>query len=820
MLSDDALKNILENLTLADKVKLVSGESSWRTHAIEEANIPVLKVSDGPNGVRGDGGVSAACFPVGVCMASTWNVNLLGRIGKAIADEARSKSVQVVLGPTINIQRTPLGGRNFECFSEDAFLSGELASSYTLGLQAEGIGACLKHFVCNDSEFERHTLSVEVDDRTLREIYLRPFEIAIKKSQPWTIMAAYNRINGTYACSHDQLINRVLKDEWDFDGLVISDWYAAKETIENANGGLDLEMPGPAIAFGNSLLEAVNEGHVDESTIDDKVIRLLRLLSRSGNFAFPDLSAERAENQVDHQKVAYDAATEGMVLLKNEGLLPIKANEIKSLAVIGPNSEDFRIMGGGSSSLKPHYIRSPIEALAEALPEVKLQQHFGCQTYKYLPGPATHLLSSTIRINKSGDQGDDNVEGTQEGLQCYFLEDLNDESSINERIISSNKIFANNPFAPGTAAKALKIQGYYQAETEGEYEFGLLSTGQSRLYVDGEIIIDAWDADQRQAGDAFFQQANLEKRSKLFITKGRQVEIRIEFNHLEENSFRVLRYGILPPELGDPIEDAAKIAEQSDYVLLLCGTNDDWETEGNDREMLALPGKQDQLIERILKANKNTIVVNNSGSPISMPWVNEASAIIQAWFAGQEFGKALSDIILGISNPSGKLPISFPIRLEDTPAFTSYPGEFGKVHYGEGIFVGYKWYLSKDIPCLFPFGHGLSYTQFSYKLMLYQDQAIDVTISNCGQTTGKEVIQIYSHALNPSVSQPKQKLIGFKKVELTPGETKTVSIELDDMAFCYWHVGEQRWLLDQGTYRISAASSSTQIHLSEDVIIQ
>lgn len=818
MLSDDALKNILENLTLADKVKLVSGESSWRTHAIEEANIPVLKVSDGPNGVRGDGGVSAACFPVGVCMASTWNAHLLGRIGKAIADEARSKSVQVVLGPTINIQRTPLGGRNFECFSEDAFLSGELASSYTLGLQAEGIGACLKHFVCNDSEFERHSLSVEVDDRTLREIYLRPFEIAIKKSKPWTIMAAYNRINGTYACSHDQLINRVLKEEWDFDGLVMSDWYAAKETIENANGGLDLEMPGPATTFGTSLLDAVNEGHVDESTIDDKVTRLLRLLSRSGNFEFPDLSAERAENLEDHQKVAYDAATEGMVLLKNEGLLPIDANTIKSLAIIGPNSEDFRIMGGGSSSLKPHYIRSPIEALEEALPDVKLQQHFGCHTYKYLPGPATHLLSPNIHADQSGDEKKD--AGTRVGLRCSFLEDINDESTINERIISSNTIYASNPFTPGSTAKALRIQGYYQAESEGEYEFGLLSSGQSRLYVDGKIIIDAWNADQRQAGDAFFQQANLEKRSKHFLAKGQQVEIRIEFNYLAENSFRALRYGILPPLLDDPIEEAAKIAAQSDYVLLLCGTNDDWETEGNDREMLALPGKQNQLIERILKANKNTVVVNNSGSPISMPWVNEAPAIIQAWFSGQEFGKALTDIILGTSNPSGKLPISFPIRLEDTPAFTSYPGEFGKVHYGEGIFVGYKWYLTRDIPCLFPFGHGLSYTKFSYKSMLYQDQAIDVTISNCGQSTGKEIIQIYSQALNPCVSQPKQKLIGFKKVELAPGETTTVSIELDDMAFYYWHAEEGQWVLDPGTYRISAASSSTQIHLSEEVTIQ
>jgi beta-glucosidase len=813
MLSDDELLNILAQLTLPDKVKLVSGESSWRTHAIEEPNIPVLKVSDGPNGVRGDGGVTAACFPVGVCMASTWNGSLMGQIGKAIAEEARTKSVQVVLGPTINIQRTPLGGRNFECFSEDAFLSGELASSYTLGLQAEGIGACPKHFVCNDSEFERHSLSVEVDDRTLREIYLRPFEIAIRKSQPWTIMAAYNRINGTYACSHDQLINQVLKKEWGFDGLVISDWYAAKETVENANGGLDLEMPGPAATFGASLMTAIDEGSVDSATIDDKVARLLRVLNRSGNFDNPSLSAETAENHIEHQKVAYDAAAEGMVLLKNENLLPLKAENIKSLAVIGPNSCDFRIMGGGSSALKPHYVRSPMQALREALPGVDIRQHFGCYTYKYLPAPETRLLSPNIDTAN-------NKTGSPEGLRAYFFNDIDDESPINERTISSNTIYVSNPFAPGSNAKALRAQGTYQAEFEGEYEFGLLSTGQSRLLVDGEIIIDAWDVDQRKPGDAFFQQANLEKRAKVFIPKGKQVEILIEFNHIAGNSFRALKYGILPPQIVDPIFEAAEIAANSDYVLLLCGTSDDWETEGNDREMLALPGDQNQLIESILKANKKTVVINNSGSPISMPWVNEAPAIIQAWFSGQEFGHALSDILLGITNPSGKLPVSFPIRLEDTPAYTSYPGEFGKVVYGEGIFVGYKWYLTRDIPCLFPFGHGLSYTEFSFQKMFYNDQKVEVTISNTGLTNGKEVIQIYSRALNPSVSQPRQKLIGFEKVELKAGEKKSVTIELDDMAFSYWHVGEQCWTLDSGAYCISAASSSTQFHLSKDITIQ
>lgn len=740
-------------------------------------------------------------------MASTWNLDLLKDIGTAIAEEAKFKSVQIVLGPTINIHRTPLGGRNFECFSEDALLSGELAAAYTNGLQAEGVGACLKHYVCNDSEFERHSLSVEVDERTLREIYLRPFEIAIKKSQPWTIMAAYNRINGIYACSHDELNNQILKKEWGFDGLVISDWYAAKETVDNFNGGLDLEMPGPAITFGPALQKAIDAGKVDPSIIDDKVIRLLRTINRAGNFDFPEIENERAENLEAHRKVAYQAAAEGMVLLKNDGLLPLKVENIKSLAIIGPNAEDFRIMGGGSSALKPHYISNPVAALRAALPDVKIVEHFGCHTYKYIPGPDSHLISPE-------------KQSTQSGLSCHFLDNFTDTTPINQRLITGNTLYASNPFSPQQAAKALKLQGFYLAESTGDYEFSLLSTGQSRLSINGDVLIDSWEAEHREPGDAFFQQANQEKRASYFIEANTQVEILIEFNHLEQNSFRVVRYGILPPQLEDSVAQAVEIAGNADYVLLITGTNDDWETEGNDRETLALPGRQNELVEKVLAANNNTVLVNNSGSPISMPWKDQAPAIIQSWFAGQEFGNALADIVLGVVNPSGKLPITFPRRLEDTPAYTSYPGEFGKVHYGEGIFVGHRWYLSRDIPSLFPFGHGLSYTQFSYDEMSYKDHVVFVTITNTGKVQGKETIQIYSQALDSKVAQPIRKLIGFTKVDLAAGETATAAIELDDMAFSYWHSQKHGWELSPGEYQISAASSSTDTRLSERILIQ
>ena len=429
------IEALLSSLLLEEKVKLVAGESFWRTHPIESAAIPVLKVSDGPNGVRGDGGVAAASFPVGICMASTWNKALIQRVGDAIADEAKSKDVQVVLGPTINLHRTPLGGRNFECYSEDPYLSGMLASAFTDGIQAKGVGACLKHYVCNDSEFERHTISVEVDERTLREVYLRPFEIAIERSQPWTVMASYNRINGIYACSHDALVNNVLKKEWGFDGLVISDWFAAKETIENALGGLDLEMPGPAVAWGAELLKAAQEGDVPESVIDDKVRRLLRVLERSGRFEDPVEKPELGVDKLEHQKIAYQAAVEGMVLLKNEQVLPLKKDDLNKIAVIGPNTKSFRIMGGGSSSLRPHYVKSPLDVLQETLQASEVRTAIGCTTHKFIPEPARDLLSPAVGSNAKGLRGE------------FYQGDIGSEM-LGERVIGAATIHIGGKWPP------------------------------------------------------------------------------------------------------------------------------------------------------------------------------------------------------------------------------------------------------------------------------------------------------------------------------------------------------------------------------------
>jgi beta-glucosidase len=796
------IEGLLSSLQLDEKVKLVAGESFWRTHPIESAGIPVLKVSDGPNGVRGDGGVAAASFPVGICMASTWNKTLIQQVGDAIADEANSKDVQVVLGPTINLHRTPLGGRNFECYSEDPFLSGMLASAFTDGIQAKGVGACLKHFVCNDSEFERHTISVEIDQRTLREVYLRPFEIAIERSRPWTVMASYNRINGVYACSHDELVNNVLKKEWGFDGLVISDWFAAKETVANALGGLDLEMPGPAVAWGDELLKAAQRGDVPESVIDDKVRRLLRLLQRSGRFEDPLEKAELGVDQCEHRKIAYQAAVEGMVLLKNEQVLPLKKADLNKLAVIGPNTKSFRIMGGGSSSLRPHYVKSPLDVLQETLATTQVRTAIGCTTHKFIPEPERHLLSPAVGSNAKGLRGE------------FYQGDIGSQV-IGERVIAAATIHIGGKMA---AAQSAQFEGFYEALESGAYEFGLLSTGQARMYVDDKLVIDNWQG--TEPGEAFFMQATSEKTAKVSLRAGSTVSIKIEFKVDASKTFKALRYGVLAPQSEDSIADAVDLARDSDAVVLMVGTNDDWETEGNDRETLSLPGQQDELIRRVLDVNSNTVIVNNSGAPITMPWFDQAPAVIQSWFAGQEFGNALTDILLGTANPSGKLPITFPRRLEDTPAFTNYPGEFGRVHYGEGLFVGYRWYESRDILPLVPFGHGLSYTTFEYSDLKLSETEVNLQLANTGEHTGLETVQVYIEAINPRVSKPKIELRGFEKIQLQPNESKSVIVQLDTRAFEYWNELNSAWEVLAGEYAVHVGSSSRDIRLLGNIEIQ
>ncbi|MEZ5559928.1 MAG: glycoside hydrolase family 3 C-terminal domain-containing protein [Pseudomonadales bacterium] len=796
---------LLQAMSLEEKVSLLAGRSFWITTAVPRLGVPAIKVTDGPNGARGDGvsGATAASLPVGSALGSTWNLALVREVGRVLGEEALTKNAQVLLGPTINLHRTPLGGRNFECYSEDPYLSGLLACAFIDGVQSTGVGACPKHFVANDSEYQRHSISSEVDERTLRELYLTPFELAVTRARPWSLMSSYNRINGTFASSHRALLRDLLKDQWGFDGVVVSDWGAALETEANLNGGLDLEMPGPTRTRGQALVEAVRGGRVAQADVDDSVRRMLRLIARSGRFDAPDPVPEAAVDRPEHRAVARRAAAEGMVLIRNEGLLPLDPARVGNLAVIGPNARNGQIQGGGSSAVFPHYQVMPLEGLRRA-GNWTVQHSPGCFNHKYLPLPAPG------RLTCDGEPGC-RLRLFPEGSDIAALERMVELTFNPMGGLPLNMIGAGRVGPAFTAT----LEAEFVPEVSGSHQFGLMSSGLTRLFIDDVEVIDNWTAQER--GDAFFGWGSSERRAAIDAEAGRSYRFRIEFQSAPDVLVSGVRYGILPPHTDDMIEQAARTAAAADAAVLVVGSNADWETEGNDRRDMSLPGDQLALIDAVLSANPNTLIVVNTGAAVDMPWLQRAPAVLQAWLPGQEFGNALADVITGRVNPSGRMPTTVPLRLQDTPAYTSYPGEAGRVLYGERLFMGYRWYDARDLPVRVPFGHGLSYTQFDYSDLEISGDLTSVTVRvavrNVGRLAGQEVVQLYLRATDAPVQRPEQELRAFAKPSLAPGERTTVQFTLTPRDFAYWDVTRGDWLAAAGNYEIRVGASSRDIRL-------
>ena len=603
------------------------------------------------------------------------------------------------MGPTINLHRHPLGGRHFECYSEDPILTGELASSYVKGVQSVGVSACLKHFIGNDTEFQRHFVSSNIDERTLREIYLLPFEMGVKAGS-MSVMSAYNQLNNVFCSSHKELLIDILKEEWNFPGYVVSDWGAALDTVGNANGGLDCEMPGPAKSWGDNLIKAVNEGKVDEEMVDDKVRRILRVAEFTGRLDNPEEQPERTNDLEEDHALIRRSGSEGMVLLKNNSLLPLKVEKLKKLAVIGPNALKGQYLGGGSAALNPHYVVHPLEGISSAVgSNVDVSFAKGCHTHKFLPPIPSNLFKG------------------KKGYKVEFYDGQEFEGSpIETKNLEGGKFWALGGFGldiVSTAKKpslSVRFSGILKPEINGEYDFEIFSIGPSKLSIDNEELIDNWSS--QEPGDAFFGMGSKAKRGQKILEAGNEYSIQIEYKW--EGRFPAVQIGMLAPDEHDLMEAAVSLAHESDAAILIVGTNSDWETEGNDRDSLQLPLRQNELIEKVCEANKNTVVILNTGSPCEMPWNDKAEAILQCWFPGQEFGNSLADIIFGDVNPSGKLPTTFPVKLEDTPAFKTYPGKDLQMDYEEGLYIGYRWYEKEKILPLYPFGHGLSYTSFDY----------------------------------------------------------------------------------------------------------
>ena len=795
------IDDLLKQLTLEEKISMLAGADLWHTVPVPRLGIPQFKVTDGPNGARGAWGSMASpsvATPVGIALGATWNPAIVEKVGNVLADELEAKGAHILLAPTVNIHRTPIAGRNFECYSEDPFLSGMIASAYIKGIQDKGKGACIKHFVANDQEFERFSMSSEVDERTLREIYLEPFRIAIRNANPWSVMSSYNRVNGTYACEYDHTLKDILKDEWGYEGIVMSDWFGTYDTDVPA-GGLDLEMPGPARWMAEEhVKKALENGTLTEEALNDKVRRLLRVLEKAGLFENPKLHAEKGENKPQHRKIMREAAREAIVLLKNNGTLPLK--KVKSIAVIGPYANAAQILGGGSSSVSPHYVVTPFEGIKDRAGKIKVETTPGCHIFKSMPAPASETLS------------------TPDGKQGLSLKIFNGTEFEGEPVYAEVTTRVQHGWFDRSVPNAdqecfsMIMEGLFTPKESGVHTLELGGVGWSKLYLDNNLLIDhSHDSDMGQA---------LTKEVKL--VGGKSYPIKVEYYWKGNPRWKSVGIGHQPPQPKDTIAEAVKLAKNSDVVVLVAGLNPEWETEGADRVDMKLPGRQNELIERVAKANKNTIVVLNAGSAVEMPWIDKVPAVLQMWYDGQEQGSALADILFGDESPSGKLPTTFPVRLEDNPAYTNYPGENGQVRYGEGIFVGYRYYDKKKLAPLFPFGHGLSYTTFTYSNLrvgaksITPSQAlkVKVDVTNAGKVAGREVVQLYVRDVKSTFARPEKELKAFQKVELKPGQTKTITFTLDREAFWYFDSRKNAWATEPGEFEILVGASSRDIRLS------
>jgi beta-glucosidase len=801
---EQRVEDLLARLTRKEKVSLMGGGSPFTTQPIERLGVPALHFSDGPNGVHSREEEPTTVFPTGSALAASWNPDVVQSVGQAIGREALARDVQVILGPNVNMQRSPLAGRNFESYSEDPYLAGKIGIDFVKGVQSQGVGTSVKHFVANEQEANRLRGSSNVDERTLREIYLLPFEMIVKEAKPWTVMVSYNRLNGTYMSENEPLMRNVLKEEWGYDGLLMSDWGAVHTTVEAANAGLDLEMPGPPRYFGSSLVVATLTWQVEQSVIDDAARRVLRLIVRSGvldggTHGSGELRSAR------NRAVAFAAAREAITLLKNDRqLLPLDKSRIRSLAVIGPNADVPLYQGGGSAQVIPSRISTPLSSLRNALgTSVKITYAQGADNDRLPPPADARLLSPT-------------QDRTEQGLAFAYF----DNTSFQGRPVRTG---VETYFDKGATRSAdgkqisARWEGYFWPPRDGAYELCLSQLGAATLYIDDRKLI-APDLGTVQPPERDY---GLPVRTaSVELQGGRPHRLKVEYVSLPI-TVRSIRIGIRVPAGG--IYEAVQVARSADAAIVFVGSSRSGETEGRDRPDMDLTGRQNELVDAVLAANPNTIVVLNSGSPIALPWVDKAPSIVEAWLAGEEGPEALVQVLLGEADPSGKLPFTFPRRLEDNPAYLYYsPGR--DANYGEGVFVGYRYYDKRKIDPLFAFGHGLSYTTFDYGNLRVPAEVpvgkpIDVSIDvkNTGKRSGQETVQLYvGDEATTEVVRPVKELKAFQKVSLAPGETRTVKFALSPRDLSYYDVHRRDWTSTPGLHRIYVGSSSKDIRQMRD----
>ncbi|MBT1583739.1 glycoside hydrolase family 3 protein [Curtobacterium flaccumfaciens] len=792
---------LLGQLSTDEKVQLLTGRDFWTTWPIEKIGLRRILMSDGPSGVRGevwDERDPSLNLPSATALSASWDRAIAKRYGAAAAVEARRKGVDVVLGPTINLHRSPLGGRHFEAFSEDPVLTGDLAASYVDGVQENGVAATPKHYIANDYETDRFTASTEVSDRALRELYLLAFEKAVTEAHAWAIMSSYNAINGVTASEND-LLETPLNSEWGFDGIVVSDWTGVR-SVDSAKASQDVAMPGPNPWWSEGpLLAAVQSGEVPMAAIDRKVRRILTLAARVGALEGFEPVAASPVHVEDGIAFVREAEAEGTVLVRNTGVLPLDASAVSRIAVIGHNADQARTQGGGSATVVPSQVVSPLDGIRSAFPGASVDYAIGAVVQE---GIAEFPLS-TITNPGTGEPG----------ARVAFVKD-GEELFVEDRRATALFWFGGD--APTREADRLDITTTYTAESTGTVRFGIGAAGRSRMWIDGELLLDEdvpFEGDQ--LGAAFL---NPPARSvPVSVTTGQQVAIRIEYDIVQDETLGgVLAYQFgTEPSDDDPavlIEAAVDAARGADVAVVVVGTNSKVESEGYDRSSLALPGHQDDLVRAVAAANPNTVVVVNAGSPVEMPWRNDVAAVLLTWFGGQEYGNALADVLAGAQEPGGRLPTTWPVAMADVPVLDVTPVD-GKVAYDEGVHVGYRAWLRAGTEPAYPFGHGLGYTTWSIEGVsatptVREGDAVIVTatVANTGDRAGKHVVQVYASRAETAVDRPVRWLVGFAPVRLPAGASTEVSIEVPARAFAHW---DGSWQYESGTFTLHVGASVT-----------
>lgn len=808
------LNAVLKELNLEEKVQLLTGRNFWTSWPMEKIGLRRLLFSDGPSGVRGeawDERLPSMNFPSASAISSSWDLAIADRLGAASAVEARKKGVDVVLGPTINLHRSPLGGRHFEAFSEDPVLTADLAAAYVAGVQRNGVGATPKHYVANDSETDRFTADVIVDERTLREVYLLAFEKSIVESHAWLVMSAYNSVNGTTATEND-LLEKPLNSEWGFDGVVISDWRAVR-SIDAANASQDLVMPGPEGPWGAALVAAVQSGQVEEADIDRKVLRILRLAARVGALdGFEPIRSEPIDRE-DPVAFAREASVAGTVMVKNDGILPLNPATVTRVAVIGHNALQARTQGGGSATVLPKAIATPLDGIRNA---------FGGANVTYSVGAIVQEGVAELPLDTMTNP----ITGLP-GIRVTFLEPEGKVLLAEDRLSAALVWFGGG--APLAQASLVTFETSYTPTASGSVELGFSTAGHGRIFVDGVLRHEATIVPNgTDLGAAFL--APPSASIPVEVTVGTPIDVRVELDLGERSGLLASSLSItIGTEQGSTdasqlIQEAVSAAKDADVAVVVVGTNARVESEGYDRTTLELPGEQDRLVSAVAAANPRTVVVVNSGSPVLTPWRNEVAATLIPYFAGQEFGNALADILTGNAEPGGRLPTTWPDNESSVPVLNTTPAPDGTLHYNEGIHIGYRAWLKSGGRPAYDFGYGLGYTTWTMDTLEGPDGPVTAesvvpltaSITNTGHRRGKQVVQIYAEMPTSVVDRPVRWLVAHKSVWADPGEQLTVTFNLPSRLLAYWNNG---WVYEAGSYRLRGGFSVTDLSVDTSIEI-